>query len=363
MTTKRVEVRISGDEVRKTELAPDPLKKNSVAAEAEIIRALNGKKCPCVPLLIDAGTDSKGRAYLLTRLVKGATNAPLADFWLSYLAVRGCGWEHGDLMSRHALFDGTMARLIDFDQAFPATAESRWKDGHVDKGLAREFAKIAVGRFDLGSTALAKKGISTAGHGGIYHSLHEKAGGQEIFIQGERGIGGRTWALMNIDFRGESVLDVGCNTGSVARWIGREGKASSVTGIERCAEHALLGQMINCALGLHHIEIMPGSVGETDVPSGFDTVLLFSVFHHIVNAKAAAAAILGTGAKRILIETKPAETGSSFRSGRWNRSGGWKLHSWEALHAHLEAIFPGFRFNRNYGESDRGRRILEMVRI
>ena len=359
--THKTEIR--DGHVIKTELKSNPQKRNSLEKEESILRELAERQCPCIPAIIDSGTDAQGNRFLVTEMIRQEAGLSLPDLWLSYLAVRGCGWEHGDLMRRHAIDNNALTYLIDFDQAFPASDLPSWKDGFVDADLHPRLSAIDGRPFCLADTRLAGRGVSTMGSGGIYHSISESIGGQEVFIHGERSATSRFQILDRIDFTGERVVDFGCNTGLITRYLARESGAAEVRGIERCEPHAILGQLLNCALGLKKCRIVAGEIAPSAVPSNdYHTALLFSVVHHAEDLRKVSETVTGAGFKRLLIETKPQEVGYSFTPEGWNRSGGWNLHSWEALHAHLEAIFPGFRFNRNYGESDRGRRIIEMVR-
>jgi len=81
-----------------------------------------------------------------------------------------------------------------------------------------------------------KKGISTDSGDGIYYAIDEST----VFSNGERGIKDRLPILEKISFKGEEVLDLGCNTGEITRYIARNG-AKWVDGFEYCRGHAMAG--------------------------------------------------------------------------------------------------------------------------
>lgn len=342
----------------KTELVRNKNKKNGLLEEASIILRLNQMGCPCVPKLLDFGADRKGRAYLvLQRIFPAAQSAAPEDIYLSYLAVRGCGWEHGDICPRNVIFDGRIAWLIDFDQTFPAEDDIAWSKGFYDDATANAFAELAARPFDLGDTALATAGRSTATPRGIYHTFSQDIkGGRPLFIAGERGIDARRDALKEIDFTGERILDVGCNTGALSRYLVAERGASAVEGIDQCAPHATLGQMVNCAAGMPNVRLHHRKAGEHEIAlGGFDTTLLFSVFHHL-KRPAAAAAEIGASSRRILIEARLTENQKAPHAGPW------AFPNVESMVHHILTMFPGFTFTRNYGQGDRDRFILEFTK-
>ncbi len=358
-------VKTEGDRVFKVEAFRNRNKKNSLREEIAIIQDLNAKGCPCVPRLLDFGVDARGRDFMiLQRIIPSAQPAAPEDIYLSYLAVRGCGWEHGDLCPRNVIFDGTTAWLIDFDQAFPAdSARMGWSSGFIDPLIGTHFMELSSRPFDLSSTALARSGRSTATKAGIYHSFSEAIpGGRGVFIKGERSIRSRISVIDGIDFTGERVLDVGCNSGALARYVGDRG-ALGVDGIEFSREHGILGQMVNSATGRHHVSIRDGDISRVDFHIGtYDTVLLFSVLHHLRNP-AAVAGQIAVAARRVIIEAALNESGSCIdHRGRKARASSWNFAYVEALTAHFLRMLPGFRFIANHGQGDRERYILEFSR-
>lgn len=353
-------IEIFENHVVKTSLGLDPLKRNSIEEEIRIISELNDWNCPCVPQLIESGTDHEGNPFFAVQRVKPVSLAPIADLWLSYLAVRGCGWEHGDLMRRHTLYDGRIVFLIDYDQAFPVEARKTWQNGNISPRLRKSFSAISAKPLNLATTSMAKQGCTTIGSSGMYHSISEKL----VLMPGERGLGGRRDALSAIKFAGEHVLDLGCNTGELTRYLIREGGAATAIGVEHSESHALLGQTVNCVLSLRNAKIVRGKIGSDPLPGDrFNTALIFSVFHHLAQPEEAGREIAAK-VDRIIVEAGLVEHGCSNGGAgqKWVKTGGWRLDNWDDLNRHLVAFFPGFQFNRDYGCVDRGRKILEFVR-
>jgi 2-polyprenyl-3-methyl-5-hydroxy-6-metoxy-1,4-benzoquinol methylase len=210
------------------------------------------------------------------------------------------------------------------------------------------------GRLDLSGASLVTKGETTIGHKGVYHDIS----GSSLYLKGERGLEERLPVLKKIDFSGETILDVGCNTGLLTRYMARRG-ARYVEGMEYSREHSLVGQMINNCEGVRNAKISNHNLGREAIDGHFDTIILFSVLHHIESMDFAIRQIR-EHCKRIIIECRLQEDGYKLK-GRWKKTNNWKFDSLEELIAYLESQF-GFRFSMNYGAVDRDRYILEFIK-
>lgn len=350
MTEEFSQIEMTDDRVRKVQLKLHPEKKNNIEQEAAIILQLNSMNCPCVPKLLDFGLTSDGYPYLELQRVEPAMHpARIEDIWLSYLTVRGLGFNHGDLLNRNAIFDGEICWLIDFDRAQPARATLRKEAPFclVEESRMFQYSKLFESRFDLYTTTLATAGYSTIGCRGIYHDIDEEV----IFMSGERCLlPERRTTFSKVNFSDEHVMDIGCNTGLMTRHIASSG-ARYVTGIEIVRPHALLGQHVNCILGVRNASIMHQDASEFIVPAYIDTVCVLSVLHHIKKMELFASRC--RGAKRLLIECRLHEAGNHR----------WEFADWKSMRAFLEKIFCGFKFQRDYGPCDRNRHLLEFTRL
>ncbi len=358
-------------------------KRHLLYEEANIIQKLNELGCVCMPRLVDIGT-YKNKPYYITKKVhqkRGMTNA---DALFAFLELKGCGVIHGDLNYIHryffpkqgnVLFNGLHCVLIDFDQAIidPEVSKLNLDDlfeymdvtypewGANCGGLKEQLERFKYRRYingvrlDLAGTTLVKKGVSTDYGQGVYHTIDEK----NVFIKGERDLKDRLAVLKKINFTNEEVLDIGCNTGLVTRYVVRN-NAKWVDGIEYCREHALAGQIINHCESIFNSSIKWHDLSNTPINKYYDTILLFSVLHHINDMKFAVEQIKGN-CGRILIECRLKEDGYQHIDNNWIKTNMWDYKDFDTLINTFENLFE-FSFNQDYGQVDRDRRILEFIK-
>ena len=351
-----------------------PRKLNDMSAEIRILRRLSALGCRSAPELVSEGV-WRGRRFHITRRVRHQEGLRPADVLLAFLEVKGCGVLHGDLKPENALFNGDHCVLVDFDQALPDPGSVPLALDEVAQRYARRRCKrpwkqcrplpIQLGRFgfpdlapggrlDLAHTTLLTKAVSTHSATGTYHHLDERT----VFVQGERGLGDRQAILDRLDFTGERVLDVGCNSGLLVRYLARRG-ARRVDGCEVSRETALAGQIVNRCEGIYNAEIWHADLGRRPIPRHYDTALVFSVLHHIERMDAAIAAIRRS-CRRVLLECRLREQGFRRDGDAWAPVRGWTFPSWGALGTFLKQSFAKDRVV-DLGPVDRDRRIFELT--
>jgi SAM-dependent methyltransferase len=212
------------------------------------------------------------------------------------------------------------------------------------------------GSLNLIDVSLIKTQNTTNTDSGLYHAIDHK----EIFLAGNRGINARASILDKLEFKNkEKVLDVGCNQGLLSFYLHDRG--CQVTGYD-IDPFIISAANITTNIIKKDINFIHKDLDKVDTLPDFDTIMLFSVFHHtteqIENGKK-----IANACNRIIIETRLHENGSQpiGLNGEWMNVSAWRFVSLEQLTSTLEKVFPGFKFSKNLGVGSKGRYILEFT--
>ncbi|MCP4328326.1 MAG: tetratricopeptide repeat protein [Alphaproteobacteria bacterium] len=385
----------------KAQLFQDPNKSNSMAEEAKIFEHLNETGAVTCPRLHHRGSMPLSQIhqmmggsisatdgtpindpcpFLILQFIPEARAVRLVDLLLAIIEQKNLGVYHGDPKPEHCRFDPAtdILYLVDYDQAELLDEDTRslnnldflhWCNEyarrkyelasmfHYFPGIDLDHHALALfrdGALDIGGSSLLQGQQTTLGQSGVYHRIAET----DVVADGERDLEARRPLLDTIPFRdGERVLDVGCNTGLLSRYLFDRG--CRVTGIE-LDTHAVNAARIISNIAHKPIEFRALDLDKSPIPGSFDTIMLFSVLHHTQdppgNAKKLAAAC-----RRFIIECRLVETGAKPIGDAWHTTSKWQFGTVEEMSAFLETLFPGFRLSRNYGQGDRGRYVLEFL--
>lgn len=184
-------------------------------------------------------------------------------------------------------------------------------NGHIVSFLpddARDVPSFRDRYIDLIIQATRQNYVATSVHkkiktGNNYQSID--FGG--LFRQGARSQ--RDSLLERIDFNNASVLDLGCNTGEVSRYIRQLG-ARLVDGYEYDPFFVETGRAMNAALGTTRVSLFQGDVTNRKLYEGmrYDIVVALSVYVYIVSRLADIAKV----AEVLVFETHTLDHGLDF---------------------------------------------------
>ena len=386
----------------KIQVAKHPGKRNSLKEEFEILEHLNREGCQTCPEVISFETISKENLIELVKeedreYIKSLEkdlfdvmiqkyvetfeeNYSLSDVLLSAIEQKMLGVYQGDIKPDNIRFDSSksICIFVDYDQALHLDDNQKNlsnddffdfcnrydKEKYGFGNWLRHFPQfderdyklsLTNGLLDLSKTTILNKQITTNSSSGIYHSIN----GPFVYALGSRTLDDRSVVLNEVDFfEGEKVLDVGCNMGLLSTYLHKRG--CNVTGIDNDPRIVVLAKIVSNILSdkidYEHIDL-----DEADSLNSFDTIFLFSVFHHTKNPIENAKKITSS-CNRIIIETRLIENGKQPINGVWTPTTRWSLETKEQLAVFLEKLFEGFRFARNIGEVDKGRYIIELVK-
>jgi len=382
----------------KIEIKSPPNKRNSLKKEYEIIKHLNNSKCQTAPVVYEFGTIdknylvdkisndnnllSKGEySYIIQDYLVDSGNYTLADVMFTIVEQKNLEVYQGDIKPDNIRYDNEkdICYFIDYDQAVFLTKDlsnlrtddfirfcdkfdlTTYKIGdwlrHFNNFNRSDLNKIiSLGKLDLSFVKLFNKQNTTNTTNGFYHTIDKR----DVFLHANRDIRTRSKIIDNIEFfEGERVLDVGCNTGLLSEYLYERG--CKVTGFDIDQRIVTACKMVSNICG-KDIDYFVGNLDELDELGEFDTVFLFSVFHHTTNYKENAKKIIDS-CNRIIIEARPHERGSQPNEmGVWSVVSGWDFSNVQQLIDYLQDIFVGFSLKKNHGPCDKNRFVLEFTR-
>lgn len=377
-------------------LAKLPGKRRSVFEESQVVEELTSKGAVSCPEFIGRGKllaeqlpaharpDSTGELdYFISRYVKSTRTCTISDFLLALTEQQKLGWFQGDIKPSNMRLDPETGSLVfvDYDQAVELSKEVVLLDnisflnwtfgqelerfGQLDwlrhfpswlsvKHLHRQYRGSAL---NLSQTSMYLKQRTTNTKAGVYHTVSN----DRVFADGVRTLDDRKGILDRIPLsRGERVLDVGCNVGLLSHYLFDRG--CEVTGFELDAPIVAAARSIANILG-KKIEFEAVDIDNYIWDREFDTIMLFSIFHHTKHMSDNGRRI-ASACRRVVIECRLVEKGKkpSPSTLAWEESSSWNFSSLDELYVGLEDFFPGFLVTENFGSVDKDRYIIEMQR-
>ena len=378
----------------KVQVKENPRKSKTLFEEYEVMKHLNRSGSRTCPLAYEVGridprhlgvvqidvSGIESLSYMIQEYVVSEGNYSLADVLLTLIEQKKLGVYQGDVKPSNVRFNpkSGVCVFIDYDQSELLTEEQKglnnndflkFCDEH-DKvrygfgnwlrhfpGVSNEHARpfLQNGALNLANTSVFRLQKTTNSASGIYHTIESK----DIFAIGSRGLDKRAEILDAAEFQtGERVLDVGCNAGLLSEYLHDRGCV--VTGVDNDPHIVIAAKIVSNILG-RSINYDCMDLDYVDNIGDFDTVMLFSVFHHTRNPDQNAKKI-ARSCRRIIIETRLIENGKQPVNGQWVDTTRWSFQTLEELVSYLEKTFEGFKFTRNLGFADKGRYVLELVK-
>ena len=371
-------------------------KEHDLSGEFAVMRSLNEKGCVSCPTAYEMGKatlddlcinlshrsniEFQELDYIIQDYAPDNGDYSLADVILSLIEQKKLGVYQGDIKPNNIRFNSRtgVCVFIDYDQAVKLSDDKsemrnddflNFCDDHDKRkygvgnwlrhwhGVSNSNALILLkdGRLDLSQTSVFQLQKTTNSESGIYHTIRSN----DIFVEGSRGIDTRAKVLDTTSFiPGERVLDIGCNAGLLCLYL--EGRGCKVSGVDNDPYIVVAAKIVSNILG-KQINYSCLDLDSAESLPEFDTVMLFSVFHHTRKPSENSLKI-SKSCKRIIIETRLIENGKQPVDGKWTDTTRWNFESLEDLVVYLEKTFSGFKFTRNLGFVDKGRYILELVK-
>ena len=344
----------------KIEVVKNKNKLNDIKKEYEIIKHLNDNDCKTCPEAYEFGTIQKKDFYskvenreTLDSIKKEKFKYIIQDF------IPDNGYENlADIML------GVIEQKELDNSSFLDFCSEHDKERHGIGNWLRHFPQFTDEdvenlfkgeAFNLGKTTIFKTQNTTNTVTGIYHTINEK----DIFIDGSRTLGVRGRLLDSLEFApDEKVLDVGCNSGLLS--IYAHDRGCKATGVDNdphiVIASKIVSNILNKDIDYYHLDL-----DEVDSLDNFDTIMLFSVFHHTKNPIKNAKKIVES-CSRIILETRLIEKGKQPSEEGWVDTTNWSFDSIADLTSFCEDTFSGFKLKNNLGRADKNRFILEFVK-
>lgn len=368
-------------------------KLNDVRGEAEVIEQLNNRGALSCPKLMgkgevsvsklpsDLSIDGESVPYLLTEFIESAKDCTFSDLVFTLLEQKALGVYQGDVKPANIVFDESraVAVLLDYDQAeilddptrtmgsvdFFQWTFKREQEKYGQENWLRHFnGQVSSDdlknlfrndSFNLAETSVYLKQRTTNTDSGIYHTLDTK----RVFADGVRSLDDRKFILDKIDFsNGEKTLDIGCNVGLLAMYLRDRGCESYGYELDPYIVNAakMISNILDLGISYDDVDL-----DQHEFSQSFDTICLFSVFHHtknmIENGKK-----IANACNRVIIECRLVERGKKpvEDSLTWEKTSSWDYASEDELYKGLEGYFPGFKVTNNFGSVDKHRYIIEL---
>ncbi len=240
VTVRNVIVAEDNDRILKLQLYRHRLKHNDIIEEAEILTLLKNAGAMCQPIIYSTGRDCLKRPYIIMEKIKNHVGIKLADVLLAILEQHKFGIFHADTKTDNVIFNGLIAKLIDYDQSqileeikdlnpklsamfFINRLAHFWKDENklLDIGFGMEEVTNKCMSYFIGDAFdFEKTSLYQSFEPKPFYAIDEK------YIKSEGEINIASWhgALNKIDFReNEKVLDVNPDTGALSRYLKRRG--------------------------------------------------------------------------------------------------------------------------------------------
>lgn len=373
---------------------------NDIKKEYEIINFLNDKNCETCPKVYELGrvkkqfivekifkdfkSEKEEFDYILMEYIPHSEEYSLSDLMLAIVEQKVLGVYQGDIKPDNIRFnpENKVCYLIDYDQAIVLSDSEKSKNnddfltfmndydkkryniGDWTRHFKSKYTKSQIdnlfvnGSLNIVDTTLIKTQNTTNTEDGLYHSIDDK----NIFLVGRRSLESRGKLLDSVEFfKGEKVLDVGCNQGLLSFYLSDRG--CDVRGID-IDPYIITAAKITNNIMEKNVIFDHENIDNVQELDKYDTIMLFSVLHHTINQRENFAKI-NKSCNRIILETRLVENGSQplGENGSWVPVARWNFSSTDHLTSTFEKdVFPDFRFNRKIGDCDKGRMILEFVR-
>lgn len=384
---------VTGKFLLKVSVFDNPKKAKTLREEFETMLYLNSKGCQSCPKAYEYGSVSKsfigldsGRNlpetlnYIIEEYCIDNENYSLFDLVLSIIEQKKLGVYQGDVKPSNVRFNSKtgVCVLIDYDQSINLTKEQTNmsnrdffsfcdkddKDRYGFGNWLRHFPSAAReylprvfidDALDLSKTSVFKLQKTTNSQSGIYHTIQTN----DVVAIGSRNLDTRAKILDSAEFSpGEKVLDVGCNAGLLCMYLHDRG--CKTTGVDNDPHIVVGAKMVSNIIG-KDIDYACVDLDYVDSIDKYNTIMLFSVFHHTRNPEENAKKIVDS-CNRIIIETRLVENGKQPVNGQWIDTTRWSFGSLEELVNYLQSTFSGFKFTRNLGFADKGRYVLELIK-
>ncbi len=241
-TVKNVMIAENKNYILKLQIYRHRLKLNDILQEINILQILKDSGAICQPIIKSSGKDIFKRHWFVMEKINNKEGINLGDVLLAILEQHKLGIFHGDTKTDNVVFNGLIAKLIDYDQSqirsdicafrpkesimfFINSLAHAWKYKNklleIGEGI-EEVTNNCMGYFTGDAFDFSKTNLCKSFEPMPFYALDE----EEIKSEGEINI--KIWqeALDKIEFQaGEKVLDVNPDTGALSRYLAKRGCA------------------------------------------------------------------------------------------------------------------------------------------